>query len=450
MRKKQEVKLFIVLFICTAFIFSFSHFGASAYEAITTDGAKFGAGTMIGPVDVSEKTKDEAIALLSEKMQNWRSQTNISLQYKENSVPVDNAQFLFDLENSVEMAQDGQQNEVTVTFKSGDMYQYLQSLSNELDNSKVKTDPMLNELVSIGANFKSGEQVVKVEKYLSTAVNDHEIISEASITPEYLPIELGVLVEELSPIKVEAGKQVSLLSLMEQRQFTTFPSEAASMIASVMYQAILSSNFNTIEKHTGQVLPDYLELGFEAKVDYQNHLDFIFANPNEINYEIELQLDGNTLMAKLTGSTFLNQYKVKLVDRKEFEPKTIIQFHPNMNTSMMVKQNGKNGLLIKVYRSVYGESNQWLRDDFISEDFYPPIHRIEVHKLTAPPPPASDGTGDPNANPGTTPGTTPGTQTPGTTPSGDGNNNGVTPTQPTPGQTGDDEDLFGKPNEQTK
>lgn len=439
-RKKPEIKLFIVLLICTAFIFSFSHYGASAYEAITSDGSKFSEGTMIGPINVSGKSKDEALALLTEKMQNWRSQTNINLQYKENSVPVDISQFLFDFENTVEMVQDGQQNEVIVTFKSGDMYQYLQSLSSELNNSKVKTDPMLNEIVSIGANFRSGDQVVKVEKYLATAVNENEVISEASITPDYLPIELGLLVEELSPIKVEARAQVSLLTLMQERQFTTFPSEAASMIASVMYQAILSSNFNVIEKHTGQVLPDYLELGFEAKVDYQNHLDFIFANPNEINYEISLQLVNNTLTAKLIGSTFLNQYKAKLVDRKEFEPKTIIQFHPNMNTPMTVKQNGENGLLIRVYRSVYGESSQWLRDDFISEDFYPPIHKIEVHQLKAQP--ASDGSGNQTG----TDGTTPGTVTP-----GDGTNNGVTPTQPDPSQTGDeDEDLFGKPNEQTK
>lgn len=443
-RKKPEVKLFIVLFICTAFIFSFSHFGVAAYQAITSDSSQFGDGTMIGPVDVSGKTKEEAISLLTEKMQNWRSQTNIKLQYKENSVPVDNEQFLFDFENTMEMVQDGQQNELIVTFKSGDMYQYLQSLSSDLDNSKVKTDPLLNELISIGANFRSGEQTLKVEKFLSSAVNDKDVISEATITPEYLPIELGLLVEDLSPIKVDAGAQVSILSLMEERQFTTFPSEAASMIASVIYQAILSSNFNIIEKHTGQVLPDYLELGYEAKVDYQNHLDFIFANPNENNYEIALQLDGNTLTARLSGSTFLNQYEVKLTDRKEFDPKTIIQYSPLLNPgAKKLQQKGSNGLLIKVYRSVYGESDEWLRDDFISEDFYPPIHNIEVRGLT--PTQTNDGTGGTSGTDGSQ-GTNQNTETPGST-------NGTT-TQPNPSdssQSGNGtDDIFGKPNEQTK
>lgn len=437
--KKPEIKLFIILFICTTFIFSFSHFGVSAYEAITSDHSQFGDGTMIGPVNVSGKTKEEALAMLTEEMQSWRAQTNIKLQYKENSVQVDNGQYLFDFENTIDMVQDGGQNEIIVTFKSGDMYQYLQGLSSELDSSKIKTDPIVNELVSIGANFRSGDQIIKVEKYLTTAETDHELISEASITPEYLPLELGLLVEEFSAIKVDGGAQVSLLTLMEERQFTTFPSEAASMIASVIYQAILSSNFTIIEKHTSQVLPDYLELGYEAKVDYQNHLDFIFANPNENSYEIALQLDGNTLTAKLTGSTFLNQYKLKLVDRKEFEPKTIIQFHPNPPSSSVLTQKGSKGLLIKVYRAVYGESDEWLRDDFISEDYYPPIHNVEIRKLTSTQ--TNNGTGGTGGTDGTQE-TNPDTQTP--------SDNGTT-TQPDPSQTGNgDDDIFGKPNEQTK
>jgi hypothetical protein len=451
-RKKPEIKLFVILLVCTAFVFSFSHFGSSAYQAMTSDSGGFDEGTMIGPVDVTGKSKEETLTLLSETLQKWRSETSINLQYKEKKVPVDVAQFQFDLENTVEMAQDGQQNEVIVTFKSGDLYQYLQNLSGELDSSSIKLDPMLAELISYGANFQSGQHVLKVDKYLVAGLNDHEVISEASITPEFVPIELGLLVEELSPIKIEPQAQVSLLKLLEERQFTTFPSEAASMIASVIYQTILASNFNVVEKHTSQVLPEYLELGLEAKVDYDNHLDFIFANPNETSYEIALELDNNTLSAYLKGSSFLNSYKVKLSDKEEFEPKTIVQFSPLLNpNAVKVQEKGSNGLLIKVYRQVYGESDEWLRNDFISEDFYPPIHTVEIHGLKS-----TQGTGTTDGTGGTT-GTTPGTTT-GTGNTQGGNTdgtNGITPTVPNPSDTDDgyyddDDDLFGKPNETTK
>lgn len=456
MRNKPEIKLFIVLFICTAFIFSFSHFGASAYQSITEKNDGFGAGTMIGPVDVSGKSTDEALTLLSDSLQKWRSESSVYLQYKEKSVPLDIAGFAFDLESSVEMAKNGEQNEVMVTYKSAELFQYLQSLSTELDESKVKIDPLLQELLGYAAIFQMGEHHIKVEKHLAVALNEHDAISGASITPETLPIELGLLVEELSPIKVAAKSQVSVLKLMEERQFTTFPADAATMIASVIYETILASNFTIVEKHTGQVLPEYVELGLEAKVDYANHLDFIFANPNETSYEILLKLEGNTLSAYLQGSSFLNRYELKLSDKKEFEPKTIAQYSPLLSpNAVRVQQAGSNGLMIKVFRAVYGEKDEWLRNEFISEDYYPPLHRIEIRGLNVKS--ATDGTNTTTTDDqtGTNGGNNSGTVTPGP---GDGSTNGTNPTSPTnptdpttpdPSDS-DDDDIFGKPNEQPK
>ncbi|WP_318508186.1 VanW family protein [Bacillus sp. T3] len=436
MQKKPEFKLFIILFICTAFIFSFSHFGASAYNNVRTNSGGFGAGTIIGPIDVSGKSKDEALELLTESLKKWRSDTTIHLQYKEKSIPIDVTGFNFDLENSVEMAKEGQQNEIIVTYKSGELYQYLQNLSSELNQSTVKIDPLLSELIGYGTIFQNGEHYVKVEKHLTIALNEHDAISSALITPEYIPLELGLLVKELSPIKVKAKSQVSLLKLLEQRQFTTFPADASTMIASVIYETIMASNFTIVEKHTSQILPEYVKLGLEAKVDNANHLDFIFTNPNESNYEITLQLEGNTLTAYLKGSTFLNHYVLKLADKKEYKPKTIVQYSPLLSPGeVKVEQTGSNGVTIKVFRQTYGEKEEWLRDELISEDYYPPLHRIEIHGLKST---------------GTTDGT--GTTDQGNVSPDDGSTSEQTPALPTtPNPWGtEDDNLFGKPNETTK
>jgi hypothetical protein len=240
------------------------------------------------------------------------------------------------------------------------------------------------------------------------------------------------LVERLSPIKVEGHSQVSLLKLIEAQKLVTFSPEAASMLATTIYEAILSSNFTIVERQTGVILPEYASLGIEAKVDLDNHLDLVFVNPNNASYEIKLQRQDNTLTAKLIGSKFLYDYKINLAEKQEFKPKTIIQYSPLLPTNTTnIQQEGKNGFLIKVYRDIYDENGGWLRKEAISEDFYPPVPRIELHALT------SSKTGD------SSDGQTVATQA--TVDSGQ-NNTQDTNTQ----QSTSESDLYGKENETTK
>ena len=61
-------------------MYSFSHFGALAYNAMTTDSNQYDKGTSVGPIDLTGKTKSEALVLLTEQQQKWRSETTIQLQ----------------------------------------------------------------------------------------------------------------------------------------------------------------------------------------------------------------------------------------------------------------------------------------------------------------------------------------------------------------------------------
>jgi hypothetical protein len=452
-KKKQEMKLFIVLFLCTAFVFSFSHFGASAYNAITEKSSGFSEGTSIGGVDVSGKSAKEALLTLTEQQQAWLSQTTIKLHYKEKSVPIDLNQFHFDLQSSVDMAKDGQKNELIVTFKSGDLYQYLQSLSSRLRASVVNIEALQNELVALAAGFNTGEHDFNAQKFLLEAESEDEVLVEASITPDAVPLELGFIVEELSSIKIEPKSQFSLLELLADKKFAQSSAEAASMIATVIYNAVLPSNFKIVEKHTSQALPEYVELGREAKVDFNNHLDFMFVNPNDSAYEIALKLENNTLTATLKGPSFVNDYQINLAEREEFKPKTIVQYSPLVApNAVKVKEAGKNGLKISVYRQIYGENGEWLRKEFITEDFYPPVHRVEVHGLTQQNA-AQETTDQPNDQTGTAPADSGNTVDSGAAGGTANTDPALTPQNPDKPDAQDDrgdDDLFGKPNEPIK
>jgi hypothetical protein len=440
---QRLIKLFIVLFGCTAFIYSFSHFGAMAFETFTSDHDGFAAGTTIGNVDVSGKSADEARALLAERVTKWNSETSIKLQYKEKNAEVDASQFRFDIDKSVEKAVDGQKNDVVVTFKSGDLYQTVKSISSDLDSSKLEMDPIKSELLGYASDLKSGAFQIKLDKFLVATENNDGVISEAMIKPEYIPIDLGLMVEELSPIKIEPQSQVSLLKLIQENNLTALPSEGASMIAAALYQAILPSNFKIVEKHTGQILPQYVNLGMEAKVDFANHLDFVFGNPNDLSYEIELQLNDSVLTASLKGSSLLYGYKISFAEKKEYSPKTIIQYSPTLaSAGERIQENGAKGQFIRVYREVYGENDAWLGKELITEDFYPPIHSIKLRGLTA------LETNPDSIAPGGQSGTNPETQQPGQTNQGTENGAGTITPPATPGE--EDDGLYGKPNETLK
>ena len=74
-RNKQSIKLFLILILCSVYIFSFSHFGAFAYDTFFNKNGSFDEGTMIGNVDISGQTKPEASTLLNEKWTNWQNET---------------------------------------------------------------------------------------------------------------------------------------------------------------------------------------------------------------------------------------------------------------------------------------------------------------------------------------------------------------------------------------
>ena len=49
---------------------------------------------------------------------------------------------------------------------------------------------------------------------------------------------------------------------------------------------ILPTNFSIIERNISEELPDYAELGFEAKVNPEKNKDLVFSNGNESSYKI--------------------------------------------------------------------------------------------------------------------------------------------------------------------
>ncbi|MBO0960708.1 G5 domain-containing protein [Neobacillus sp. MM2021_6] len=70
MRNPQGIKLFMALIVCTGFIFSFSHFGANAFEQVYSNKKQVEENKKISPVDQSglkeQQEMNQTIAVISE------------------------------------------------------------------------------------------------------------------------------------------------------------------------------------------------------------------------------------------------------------------------------------------------------------------------------------------------------------------------------------------------
>nr|WP_235929359.1 VanW family protein [Heyndrickxia ginsengihumi] len=148
------------------------------------------------------------------------------------------------------------------------------------------------------------------------------------------------------------------------------------MIATTIYQAILPTNFEIIDRYISSELPSYAVLGEEAKV-VPNKLDFVFINPNTSAYKLHFAYSNHTLSVSVVGTPFLEKYKILKKNYKTFSPKTVVHYNKTLKASQsVVLQAGKAGQYVKLYRKIYDQNHALLKSELISEDFYPSVPKI--------------------------------------------------------------------------
>lgn len=377
MRNQQVLKLFLVLILSITYIFSFSHFGALAYDSVMNRSDQFAEGTMIGSISVAGKTSNEAGQLTDEQLTNWLNNTTISLKFKEKSETIDLGLFTFDVEKTVSKAKHGQANPVVVELES--LEETLFSLSPSLTASTVHLDELKSKVLQSALMLEAGSYEIRLEEFLAGQGNESTTIAESIIQSEFLEEELESFVGK--SIEIGATSQFSLLEFVEEEIGQVSPL-SLSKIATAIYDVILPTNFDIIERHISNELPSYASLGFEAKADIDLKNDLVFSNPNEFSFFIDFEKKNDSIYVYLNGPELLNKYVIIPEDKETFKPKIIRQFNPQLGpTEIKVKVEGKEGQIIKIYREHRDEKGAVLKKELIAEDFYPPTHQVEVQGL---------------------------------------------------------------------
>lgn len=378
----HSIKLFLVLILCSTYVFSFSQLGVKAVDLFGSKNTQFSSGTSIAAVNISGKSENEAYELLNTKISEWIENTSITLQFGEETVPLEISQLQFKLEETLEQAKDGQNHQLIVTLDQNVLEAAIQSINSTMTIEDEVYKALVSEITSIASSLKIGKYVLKLEDFLFASDSlEQAVLSEVSIKPQNVPEDLQQALYKLNSIEIAGNATFSVLDYLEKQGLQTISSAAKSIIASGLYQAILPTNFIIIEKNTSRELPVNIPLGYEAKIDVEKTQDFVFNNPNDKSYTLNVVWESGGMKVTLTGSKLPNSYKIDADEIEYFSPKTIKQYSPLLKTGeKKVDRQGKKGVLIKVFREEYA-NDQLVRKELISEDFYPPQHKVEIHPL---------------------------------------------------------------------
>ncbi|KUP05879.1 hypothetical protein Q75_10880 [Bacillus coahuilensis p1.1.43] len=368
-------KILISLMLMTTYLFGFSQLGSFAFNRLVNS-QNFTPNTSIGSVSVGGESTNSSMELVEEAIEQWGKTGEVLFSYVDNTVEIPLEFFTFDVEGSVGVASDSATNSLFVTIDREGLSAFIEK-QFLLSENQLLVEELLNSLQR-ELSFLPSTTMIPLEEYVSTS-DTREVLVEVISEPITIEPSLTSITNNLSSIQLKENTMFSLNDTITDRGITVKNENSLTLVGSLLYELFLSTNFLIVERSQSQSLSEGIRLGYEAKVSPSNQIDFVVANPNATMYELSLKLKGNRLVAELIGPAFPQEFKPLLKEEETFDPKTIIQYSPQVN-SVEVKEEGKEGVMVTVYRQSFDSKGILIEDEFISEDFYPPVHRIEIHQ----------------------------------------------------------------------
>lgn len=377
MRPVAAAKLFFIIVLCTIYFISISQIGPTVYESVVANDTDFAAGTIIGSVSVASFSKEEAVQKLQAKVNEWKTSAQLTLTYQEKTVAIPTRLFTFRVEQSVQQAVNGRPSQLVVQLDKEAVSTLAAQLVAPALASSLQLDKLVNDITASAALLQRNREPFDLARYIGEQATEKTAVSVGSITNlGEQKAEVIAWVENHPSIEIKGKTVFSLASHVKGMS-----SLAMSTIASMVYQAVLPTNFTVVERHTSRSLPDGIPLGYEAKVDGKTS-DLRVYNPNTTAYTLQFQTVGNGVRVALYGLPFAYQYVIKTGEIEYFPPKTVVQYTPTLKPGeRYVKESGRQGMLVKVKKETYGANKQFMDAQIVSEDFYPPVHATEVRGL---------------------------------------------------------------------
>lgn len=223
------------------------------------------------------------------------------------------------------------------------------------------------------------EQASYLNKTEIEAVLNKEVSANIELAKTVIDLkeDIGDLTEVevlLNNTMINGEKQFSLVGSLEDAK-TNFTQEALNVIASALYNTVLQTNYEIIERHSQTSKPTYLEQGLEATIDKVGFKDLVFINNEDTPSILKAEFANNKLIIAILANEKNYDVKVNVDKSRIVKPKIIYRYSTTMPIGAeKVIETGSNGQVIDVYREINGKGEY--KKELVTSEYYPPRHRI--------------------------------------------------------------------------
>lgn len=354
--------------------------GVSAADFFTIGSKKFNDHTYVGPFNISNTKPKNAKSKLASDFTELQSNIEVNYHYQDHHFEVPMEVFSFDIDATIASAQSGEDNPIIVhVSREGLMTVLLQELPFlTLSDESI-------DAIAAGTEKELETGIMPRNIYVTDYLNSNAIPVEKVASSVYSidGISTAFLngLQALDGKTVGAFESVSLAALLNSTEIGVLSDEESTILASLVYSAILQTNFTIDERNISAVLSSTIQPGFEATIDIPANLDFRFTNPNKSTFTLRTDSNGGEIQFWIEGNPLYYEYEPDISEVETYQPRTVIQYSAFVSKGqVIVKKEGKDGISAVVSRTIKHDG-QLIDSTKIAKDFYAPLSKVELHPL---------------------------------------------------------------------
>ncbi|SIT83251.1 VanW family protein [Edaphobacillus lindanitolerans] len=391
---KRTFTMVLGVLVSTVFFYLFASGGSLLAGNWLFPSKDFGDNTYIGPYDVSDLKEAQTTKVLSDGVTDLEGRFDVDVQYQDASFKLPPEAVSFDVQGTIDGANSGAENPLVVHVKNESIRTLLDQNFGMLDFTDEEVAAVTR---GIERRLRNGTMPanVQISDFLDASrAEGSEPVSEATFAGMPMTEGFRDALAAIEGYRIEAGSSVSFLQMMEDAHAGSLTQEEMTRLASLLYASILKTNFIIDERTISDRLPEGVPVGYEAAVNPLTEVDFMFTNPNSTSFTVSAGADGDAATLSINGLPFFYEYEIRVSGMENYKPRTIRQYSENVKTiTPRIEEAGAAGIRATVLKQVYNGPFEERMEE-VSTDFYPPVHRIEVHRLKPVQQPADAGDGN--------------------------------------------------------
>ncbi|RAP74752.1 VanW family protein [Paenibacillus montanisoli] len=238
-----------------------------------------------------------------------------------------------------------------------------------------RTQDVISGLLAEGTDIREQEDYLRNLLELSAAFNG-KLVAQTAIAYVDQARVLENWTKQLNGTELAPGQAFSLLGAMKNKQLQPDKSESLDVLATGLYTVALDGGLDIVERFTGRTLPSYAVLGYEAKV-VPGETDLVLRNSAKEPVKLYMEYYDGVLYMYAASHDPVDTYRIVKEDQESIMPRTIIQ------TGSAQATEGSPGAFVRIYRETLNAKHEVVKKEWISEDYYAPVHRIAVGAETS-------------------------------------------------------------------